>query len=172
MSFQERFSATDWETLQFGVMWVFRSVAGADGTIDAAEQAAIKKVVLSYPCLPSDLAREVGQAVAENLGLLFRKSVGDGRDFKSGLNEVTSILINNKIDPIEIMNFKKSLIAIGFYVANISGDEENTKVSGEEANVLRQIAFKLNLGINDLRISPTIQEIMELLSNFNPNEKV
>lgn len=155
------FTTDQWQSLQFAIMWVFQNVAGADGNVDRKEQQALKTVTSNSNKFKDPLAKELLLSVDLNPGLIFRQSMADIRGFKQGLTDVAKI-VDKALEPRDSIHFKKTLIAIGFYIANISG-ELNSEMSDEEATILANLAFLLNLHVEELAAKPTIEDIISNL---------
>lgn len=165
MEYKQQLDKNHWETLKTSVMWIFRAVAGADGNIDTKEQLALKNVTENAVWIQNTLVREVLDDISSDIALHFRNSITDGRSFREGMADLLRILKNPVIEDRVATNFKKALIAIGFYVANVSGEEQQNKnVSNEEANVLKNLASILALTPEQLRDKPNIQSYMEIFS--------
>jgi hypothetical protein len=159
MDFAKQLQQAEWITLQYGIMWVFHNVAGADGVVDKAEQQSLKILTSKAEYFPSPLVREILKSIESNPGYIFRQSMQDNRGYKRGLSDVANIAskILNKED---LAIFKKTMIAIGFYIANISGVKGESKVSDEEVNILASLAYHLKMEMQELQKRPTISEII------------
>jgi uncharacterized tellurite resistance protein B-like protein len=155
------FTTDQWQTLQYAVMWVFQEVAGADGNVDRKEQAALKNVTSNAAKFKDPLAKELLLSIDVNAGVIFRQSMTDMRGKDHGLKDVAKI-IDSKFSKDEAILFKKTLIGIGYYIANISG-EESAEMSEEEATSLAKVAFNLNLTVEDLMAAPTVEDISKNL---------
>lgn len=164
MDIKSLYKPAEWLTLQYSIMWVFHSVAGADGVIDKKEQLALKQLTGNATKFSNVLIKELLESMDSNAGTLFRQSMVDSRGPKKGLQDATSI-INKTLPQKEATDFKKHLIAIGFFVANTSGDKDSAKVSQEEANIIASLAFSLGLKMDDLKSPPSISEIVSILRN-------
>lgn len=164
MDLQSLYKRTEWITLQFAVMWIFHSVAGADGVIDKKEQQSLKQLATKSKKFKNHLIKELFESMGDNIGNIFRQSMSDPRGPKKGLAEAIK-LIESTLPKEDCIDFKKHLITIGFFVANTSGEKDTSKVSVEEANIIANLALALGLKIEDMRQTPTISEIMGLLNS-------
>jgi uncharacterized tellurite resistance protein B-like protein len=164
MEFKDKLAPEDWNTLLYSVLWVFHSVAGADGIIDKKEQLALKTICSKAGALGSSLAEEILLVVDENIGTYFRQSMNDQRDFRVGLMEAIKVL-NKSIPPEKNLNFRKILLAIGFYIGNVSGEGEGSKLSKEEMKVIGMLAGLLQISKDDMNKSPTVSEIMGIFAS-------
>jgi|GEM_PF-476066 len=168
MKYKPLFSDKDWKTIKISVMWIFRAVAGADGNIDTKEQMALKNVTENAIWVQNGLLREVIDDISINISEVFRQSITDPRKFREGMADLVSALKFSPVEKKVVVGFKKALIAIGFYVANISGSEQDDKkVSSEEATVLKNLATILGLTSEDLREQPNIQKFMEVFAGMS-----
>lgn len=158
--YKDYFDEDEWQTVQFGIMWVFRGVAGADGKIDKDEQNSLTKVIKSHKNIDNPFVKEVFQSLEENPGIIFRQSINDHRDFRQGLEELAEIL-NSKVSLDVALEFKKILTAAGIYVANSSGETTGSKISEEEVNQLSKLAFHLKISMEELKAEPTVDKILQ-----------
>ncbi len=164
MGYIEKVNADEWNTLLYSVMWVFHAVAGADGIIDKKEQMAIKTVCSKAGAINSELAEELFISIEPNIGNLFRQSMNDARDYKAGLVE-TIQLLNKYLTPEKNAIFRKVLLAMGFYIGNVSSDAGGTRLSKEELKVIGTLAGLLQLSKEDMNTSPTLSEIMAIYAS-------
>lgn len=164
MEFKHKVNSDEWNTLLYSVMWVFHAVAGADGIIDKKEQMAIKTVCSKAGALNSELAEEILKETDNNIGNLFRQSMNDSRDYKVGLIETIKVL-NQHLTPETNTNFRKVLLAIGFYIGNVSSDSGGNRLSKEELKVIGTLAGLLQISKEDMNTSPTVSEIMAIFAS-------
>jgi tellurite resistance protein len=160
MIYKDYFDEEEWITVQFGLMWVFRGVAGADGKIDKEEQNSLTRVIKSHKNIENSFVKEVFKSLEKNPGIIFRQNINDHRDFRKGLEEVAEIL-NSKVSLDVALEFKKILIVAGIYVANSSGERTGSKISEEEVQLLSKLAFHLKITMPELRSEPTIDKILK-----------
>lgn len=163
MSYKDSFDLREWESIQFGLMWVFRGVAGADGKIDKEEQKALATLIKSSQKIPNEFTKEVFKSIEENVGLIFRKCIADPRLPKQGLEELSSLL-DQKLSLEDSLIYRKMLTAIGIYIANASG-AEGDNISEEEVDQLSKLAFHLKLKTEELKSSPNVYEILQYFTN-------
>jgi len=162
MNFQNFYDQEEWLTLQFGIMWVFRGVAGADGRIDKDEQRALTIVVDAADKFNNSFISELLSSMKTNPGQLFRLSINDPRDFKKGLAEVAEIL-DQKASGDDALLYKKIITAVGIYVANSSGEMGEKNISEEEVNILSKLSHYLRLSTSDIRSEPNIESIIRTM---------
>lgn len=158
--YKDFFDQDEWLTVQFALMWIFRGVAGADGKIDKEEQTALNQVISSADNFEEQLIKDVFYSIQQNPGIIFRQSINDTRNFRTGLYDTARIL-DQKVSLEEAMMYKKTLIAIGIFVANASGDGTNRKnISDQEVGTLSKLAHYLKLDMKDLQTNPNVEDIL------------
>jgi len=162
MNFQNFYDQEEWQTIQFGIMWVFRGVAGADGKIDKDEQRALTKVVDSGDKFNNAFVSELFGSMKVNPGQIFRLSINDPRDFKRGLQEVAEIL-DQKASGADSLLYKKIITAVGIYVANSSGELGEKNISDEELDILSKLSHYLRLSTSEIRQEPNIETIIRIM---------
>lgn len=119
MAMRSRFTAREWETLQFAPLWVFTMVAGADRKVEKGEVAALARELAEAHLFRNDLAREVFGSVAANFAQVWPAFTADSRDVVTGLRDVVTVL--QKVSSPEAEGFKRALIFIGSKVAEAGG---------------------------------------------------
>lgn len=152
------FSKDEWKTLQFSIFWVFNTVAQADGKIDKKELDALSHLMKKSAAIINELAREIASTIEKDFESIKEEFDNDKREIIDGLREVSDLL-NTKVNPETAVNFKKTLIAIGFYIANASGKWLGNKVSSEESIAIKLAGMNLRLSSAQLEEVPTINEI-------------
>jgi hypothetical protein len=143
------YTDSEWTTLQFGVLWTFSEVAGADNKIDEQEVAALAKELQEAGLYKEPLAREVLRSVGDDLQGVMSRYNADSRYMDLGLREVASIL-DKKADAEEARNFKMALVGIGVNVAKASGPRFGDKVSKEEKQRIALVVTSLGLPLEDV----------------------
>jgi len=147
MSFREAYTAAEWQTLQFGPLWVFTTVASADKNIDPKELEALAKEIQEAPLYKDELVREVLMSVGMDLSNLMTQYQADSRNVMVGLQDVAALL-KRKASPDNGENFKKSLLLIGGNVAKASGGGgifRRDPISDDEKKALVMVAMWLDL---------------------------
>jgi hypothetical protein len=162
IEYRKLFSDIDWQTLQFSIFWMFNSVAKADGKIDKKEKESLIRLTQNSSMLENDLAREIVASINGYLEGIWVKFEYDKREIIDGLREVSNLL-NARVSPDEAKNFKKTLIAMGFYVANSSGKWFGSKVCAEEGIAIKLAAQNLRLSTADLDSYPSISHVFDNL---------
>lgn len=157
MTIKDSISAEDWDLLEKSAFWVFHSVANADGVIDKKEKKAFLQVLQNYNEFNNDLTKEVLSSVSKNYN---EDSKIDSSNMDEGLKKINSIL-EEKVPYKDILNFKKTLIAIGIYIGNSSGGIFSSKFSDEEVEALKKVGLLLGVSENQLQQSPSIKDLID-----------
>lgn len=166
MAFKDAFTREEWEILQFTELWIFDLVARADGKIDIKEMDAMSVVKMNADKFENDLVKEVlkgrsGFGVKE----LRDDYINDETKIEAGLKKVCKLL-DDKVDRTVAEEFKKTMLAIGFYIGHASGDYFESKLSEEEAEALKKAADYLSLNEDVLNSEPTVESILADMQNF------
>ena len=156
--YKKIFSKDEWKTLQFSIFWVFNTVAQADGKIDKKELDALSHLMKNSSAIINELARDIITTIEIDFLKIKEEFDNDKREIIDGLREVSDLL-NSKVNLATVVNFKKTLIAIGFYIANASGKWLGNKVSSEENIAIKLAGMNLRLSSAQLEEVPTINEI-------------
>jgi uncharacterized membrane protein YjdF len=159
MSFKDKFSEDEWETLQLSVIWMFQAIAGADKNIDEKELHALTTLMNKAQKFEFIFLKELLSSLRFNINEISDIYAIDQRSIKTGLRELAEILKVN-FDPHEALLFKKSLLAIGMYIADVSGDLISHNISNKELQTIVELALFMKISINDYRKSPTVEELM------------
>ncbi|MFC2131485.1 hypothetical protein ACFLSQ_08620 [Bacteroidota bacterium] len=162
MAYREIFNKEEWETLELSIIWMFQAIAGADKNIDTQELKALTTLKEKTDNFESDLLKEVLSSFNFDVSEISDVYSIDQRELRTGLRELAFIL-ENRIDIKESLMFKKSLLALGMYIAFASGDILLSKMSDHELQLLIELALFMKLPISDYRKSPTVLELMEKL---------
>lgn len=157
MAIKDSISAEDWDLLEKSAFWVFHSVANADGVIDKKEKKAFLQVLQNYNEFNNDLTKEVLSSVSKNYN---EDSPIDSSNMDEGLKKISAIL-EEKVPYKDILNFKKTLIAIGIYIGNSSGGIFSSKFSDEEVEALKKVGLLLGVSENQLQQSPSIKDLID-----------
>ncbi|TAL70032.1 MAG: hypothetical protein EPN82_05315 [Bacteroidetes bacterium] len=152
------FSEDEWKTLQYSIFWMFNSVAKADGKIDKKEIDALNHLIENSSAIINDLAWNVISTIKKDFDNIKSEFDNDKREIIDGMREVSDLL-NSKVNPKTSIDFKKTLIGIGFYIANASGKWIGSKVSAEEGIAIKLAGLNLRLSAAQLEEVPTIDDI-------------
>ena len=160
--FRPLFSQTEWQTLQFTVLWLIRSVARADGRIDSHEYKAMETLQKLAQNFKNDLAREVMVSLASHLTTINNKFTLTFEDMKGKIDEIVDIL-EKKFNPRMALDFKKNILAIALFVANASGysPDTNSRIGTEEADMISEIIHKLKMSQDDLNRPPSLDSMVK-----------
>ncbi|MBM2815465.1 MAG: hypothetical protein HW421_2227 [Ignavibacteria bacterium] len=167
MSFREVFNNDEWFKLQEAVFWMFFEIAGADGKVDKNEIMALRRICDNSKLLSNQLIVEILDSIGTQIIDSFSTKRFDSSEIRNGLKEISQILIG-RIDSKEAVYFKKSLIAIGAYIANSSGSYLTSMISDSEEQTLHELSLFLKLRHKDLLTFPTI---IEMLKHLDTNIK-
>lgn len=159
MSYRELYSSDEWRILQMSIFWIFNKVAFADQKVDTLEIEAIRKLSIQSEKFQSKFAAELIGSLPLSQDELMN-SYNIQSKVQLGLHKISSLL--DKLEnPKEILLFKKSLIAIGFYTAMASNNDGDRLVSYSESAALKEIAENLHLDPLELALSPTLNDILQ-----------
>ena len=162
---QEQFTHQEWITLQFSFIWMFQAIAGADGKIDIDELDAMNFIQVNADSIEDKLTREILKSMNVNFHEVTVRYNIDPRTIRTGLRETANI-IENKMGHDSAVDYKKTLLAIGAYVANSSGDAFSSMISNEESQTITELSLYMKLSKDEFRTTPTIWEIMEKLTKI------
>lgn len=159
-----RFKLTDyqWNTLALTPLWIFPTIALADGHFDEREREALFSISSVVNEFDNPLLNEIVEYYYHNFDNIQKNFYEDNRKIKNALKDVADIL--EKEVPEEIAtNFKKIMIAIGYFIANASGDEFAGKISPRERKTLIELAKSLKINASKFDEEPTLQDILSVL---------
>ena len=142
MNNTDSYTAEEWRTLQFGILWVYAAVAGADGKLDKKEAGALDKELRESYLFKDPLAREVFESVARGFPNVVEQFKRDPRTAIQGLKDLADIL-DTKAERDQALAFKRSLLLVGHNVAEASGGIFGPKVSDKEKVTLTGIGVLL-----------------------------
>ena len=163
MAFKEKYSAEEWKTLKYAVMWVFNAVAAADNKIDKKEKKALESVLNNSGKFFNDVAREIFMDINKDFETFNKEFLNEKRDIQTGLQEVSDLLGKHLDDEIAL-NFKKTLIAIGVFIGHSSGSLFRSNLSDVEVEQIKKIGDMLHVTVGDLEKPPNLQQIIQNLN--------
>jgi hypothetical protein len=145
MSLRAAYTAEEWQTLQFGPLWVFNTVAGADQQIDKKEVEALAKELQEAPLYKDPLVREILLSLAGDLGDLMGQYQRDTRNVMVGLQDVARVLQKAPAD--NALAYKRAMLLIGGNVAKAAGGGifQRDPISNEEKGALVMVAMWLGI---------------------------
>ena len=143
---RERFTPTEWATLEFLPLWVFTGVAGIDGNIDHDETKALARELVQAALYADPLARQVLTSVSTDLQEKLDAFAADPRSGPTGMQEATAVL-DARLSRAEAKSFKTAMLHLGKIVAEASdgGVEGTERVSDNEKVVLGSLITILGL---------------------------
>ncbi len=159
MSKRDLFTEEEWSTLELSVPWIFQAIAGVDNKIDFFELDAINFVQSNSNKFKCTLIKEILSSMKYNIEDIANVYAIDQREIKTGFGEITQIL-KKKISEEEALLFKKSVLAIGMYIAYASGDLLSSKMSNLESQTIFELAKFMKIQRAKYHESPTVVEIM------------
>ncbi len=163
MAYRDLFSEKEWATLEISVLWIFQAVAGADKKVDVQELDALSFVQDNSDKFRNDLLKEVLSSLKYHIDNISTAYEVDTREIGVGLREMADLL-EDKIPSEEALLFKKSLLAIGMYVAFASGDIFSSKMSNLESQIIIELSLYMRISKQEYRESPTVEELMKRFS--------
>jgi hypothetical protein len=161
MSMKNLFPDEEWQILKMSAIWVFHGIANADGIIDRNELNAMANVPIKALNFENELAREVLAFIDFEEEELINDYNAFSR-IKFGLKEIDEILKGTVSHDIAL-GFKKTLLAVGLYIAKSSGDSENKMVSEMEEKAILKLTKFLNVSLIELMSEPTLEDILKRL---------
>ncbi|MBM2813821.1 MAG: hypothetical protein HW421_583 [Ignavibacteria bacterium] len=168
MPYNESFTKDQWTILELSILWIFEAVAKADGKRDLKEWEAMSIVHRKSEQFDNELMREVLDAFFYDMDAINDMFRSDQNIIEDGFRAISSFL-DKCVSPKDALGFKKSLIVIGTYIANASGESyTGSNISNEEAQALQDICDYLNLTQADLERSPSVISIVESLFKVKP----
>lgn len=152
----EFLSSQEIDTLKCGFEYVFKHIADSDDKVDKKENAAFVDFIKRSKNLTSNAAIEI----LSNYDIEKVRSIAtNSLSTKENLKKV-ALIVDAKLDREEAVEFKKSLIAFGYYVANSSGSFFDHKVSHDEEDALNEIGFAIGLSVKDVITSGVLENIL------------
>lgn len=112
MAYRQRFTHSEWRTLEFAPLWVFTIVAAVDGHVDRKEVEALAEEIAEAQLYRNVLAREVFTSVGDNFAEVWPAYQRDTRSALDGLHEV-DVLLNQKVEHDEANGFRIAVLALG-----------------------------------------------------------
>jgi hypothetical protein len=142
--FRERFTPSEWETIQFTPLWTSHAVAAADGKIDPKEAGALAKEVSEAMLYKDEFTREVLASIASDMHTVMPAYMRDTRNVLQGLGDAARVL-DEKMPGGQADSFKRAMLGIGIETAKAAGPMIGDKVAKEEKAALAMIAAVLRV---------------------------
>ncbi len=158
MSYKEKYSAEEWETLSLAPYWLFHAIASADNKIDKKEQQSVNFLIANSGLFTCELFREV-LVEAKNYDTLRSRSASDNRDYKTGLTE-TGRVLDFRTEPDIAADFKHALIAMGVFIGMSSGRMFDFNFSPEEEEALTDLGKYLNMNVHGVLKTTVVRDIL------------
>jgi len=101
MSFKDKFSEDEWETLQLSVIWMFQAIAGADKNIDEKELHALTTLMNKAQKFEFIFLKELLSSLRFNINEISDIYAIDQRSIKTGLRELAESEKSEQISGLE-----------------------------------------------------------------------
>ncbi len=160
----DKFSNEELKELELSVIWMFLAIAGADKRVDSEEIEALIYIKNNYNKIPNDLLKEIIKVWEFDKDQINDWLKVNDKEIKSKLRKIANIL-DKKLNKTDSLMFKKTLLALGMYVAYASGDLLSSKMSNIENQTLVELSLFMKIPIKDYRDEPTINTLMTNLIN-------
>lgn len=157
------FSADEVQNLRLSIIRVFNIVANSDGKIDKKELANLDLVLSKSKNFDSDLARDLFSSPVSISTLQEQRDLSGLKD-REGIRYI-SALLDRKMERELAIPFKKTLIAIAYYIASASGGFLQHKVNDDESSSLNLLAKDLDLSLRELLNSNQLTNIISKITN-------
>ena len=153
MDYKEMFSADEWKTLQYALMWIFHAIANVDGYVDENEGAALMDALKGEVFFTNELIRQVLDSYGDDPKVVIAEYEKDGRVIPMGLKQAAE-LVEQKLDAEAATDFKRTLLYLGVVFAKASdeipGETAGARVSVEEKAAILTTAAILRLSLEDI----------------------
>ncbi|MCX6153283.1 MAG: hypothetical protein NT007_03900 [Candidatus Kapabacteria bacterium] len=156
---RNNFTDNEWQILKNTIKWIFRAVAEADGNIDLNEHQAIEFTFNLVKSFKSELARELILDLKNDRSNLPESQDNSFSEAKDDFKHASEIL-QVKLDAADALYFKKTILAIGLFIANSSGTLLSYRISNEEQQVIKLFALYFKLTNAEYYESPSPLDIM------------
>lgn len=153
------FNSEEIDLLKSSFEYVFQHIADVDDKVDTKESSAFHEFIKKSKNLTSNVAIEL----LSNYDIdLVKSKSKNGNSYKTNLKLVGELL-DRKLDHEEAVEFKKSLIGFGYYIANSSGSFFDHKVSHDEDDALNEVGFAIGISVKDVISSGELNIILNRL---------
>ena len=160
--FKEIFNEKEWQQLEVSIVWIFQAIAGIDKNIDKSELNAFLSIPNKIGKIDCDLLKELIKSFQFDKDTITYYQITDMEEIKRGLRHV-AVLLDNKLEPAKSLLFKKSLLALGMYIAYASGDILSSKMSNIELQAIVELSLFMKISKAKYRENPLVEDIMEKL---------
>lgn len=153
----------DWTTLVLAPLWIFFSVAGADGRVDDDEVRALRRPRSWRDASDDALFLDVGRTVLADFWGVVDLYQGDGRPPRVGLAD-TATLLDKLFSAPRSAAYRHALMRLGITVARASSGQIlnlGRRVHRDEHRALVAIGDRLGLSdeaLRDLGLTPLAGE--------------
>lgn len=161
MIISEIFEEDEILNLRLAASRVFNLISDNGDKVDKKEIRAFEKFISKARRLESELAKELFAGMS-SFNVLDEQRKSSGLDDRDGLRYISSLL-DRKLERELAIDFKKTLLALGFYIANASGSIFGDKVDDDETSELILIGNDLELSYREMFNSNQIQRIISMI---------
>ncbi|GAB1370282.1 hypothetical protein MASR1M45_03420 [Candidatus Kapaibacterium sp.] len=158
MNLEEVFTSEEISELLIAPARVFNLIGKADEKIDKKESKAYENFILNYKKLDSELARDLFLKISSPDELITKRS-NSSMDDRASLRYL-SALLDRKLDRDSAVDYKITLVSLGYYVAYSSGGFFEEKVNDDETESLILLCKDLDLTLRELLNSNQIQKLL------------
>jgi len=159
MSYKVLFNDKELELIRNSFTIIFELIAESDTKIDKKEKNAYNEFLSNIRKLNSPIINDIFFNDITNAEVL---NNNNNKELKNSLRLLNEIL-DLKLEREEQIEFKKILIAFGYYIAQSSGSLFDHKFSDDEEDILNEIGYILNISVRDLFLSGEIEKILNKL---------
>jgi hypothetical protein len=163
MKFSEKFSDDEIQNLKLSLMRVFNIIADADSKIDKNEVKSLEVFSANAGKLNYDCVTEIFSDLPAP-GVLEEQRQLSGLGDREGLRYI-SALLERKAGHETAVEFKKTLMSFGYFVADSSGSLFEHNVNDDENSALHLIAKDLDISLRDLINSNQVHKIIEKINS-------
>lgn len=149
----------EFDLITLSFEFVFDHIANTDNKADKKEENAFTTFITKTKNLESNLAKEI--LMNYDVSQMREKSK-NGKSNKVNLKEIGNIL-DDKFNHEDAVEFKKTLIVFGYFIANSSGSFFDHKVSHDEEDSLNEVGFALGISVSDVVKSGELNNLLEKL---------
>jgi hypothetical protein len=161
MELSEMFTDDEILNLRLAASRVFNLISENGEKLDKKEVRAYEKFISKARRLEIELAVELFTGM-DKFQVLDEQRKSSGLDDREGLRYI-SALLDRKSERDVAVDYKKTLLALGYYIANASGSIFGDKVDDDEITELILIGNDLELSYREMFNSNQIQRIISMI---------
>ncbi len=138
---ESTFTASEWQTLRFALLWAFFGVALSDKKVEKAELEVLAKEIAEAGLYKDSLTREVFGSLQSDFGGTMQAFAADSRKALDGLQEAGRIV--DAKAPGSANDFKRNILAVCTQAAQACGPLFGDKISDDEKFAIAAAAVAL-----------------------------